>query len=201
MSAELIQFMTIQMLAVMSPGPDFAIVSRNALNSGKGAGLATSLGIATAVFVHVLYTALGFSQVVLNNPGILLPVKVCGFIYLSFLGIKLLLSKKFNAKSKIQSKDLSLVKAFSQGFITNLLNPKCMLFFLSLFSVALDPHHTDQLKILVTFIFVSTLGWFSFVSIFLSRPKSRELYLRKQVTFDRMIGIFLMVLSFKLLID
>lgn len=202
MTVDLIHFTLIQSLAVISPGPDFAIVSRNALNSGKSHGLAASLGITTAVFVHILYTAFGFSQVILTRPELLSWVKILGFLYLCSFGFNLIFSPKEKLKlKKEEQKKKNLLKSFSEGFMTNLLNPKCVLFFLSLFSTMIDPNKKQQLSMFLLIIFATTFIWFAFVSFFLARPKARSLYLEKRKLFDRVIGSFLIVMSFKLLFD
>lgn len=203
LKSDVFSFFVLQTLAVMSPGPDFAIVSRNTLLAGRKCGLATTVGISTAIFIHVLYTALGVSKLLVLQPQLFFMIKVLGFSYLSFLGLRLIFQKaKSQLEMNLKDKNTRILKSFFQGFMTNLLNPKCILFFLSVFSVAFEPSnfHRD-LKSYIAIIFFTTFVWFSFVSLFLSQKNTRAYYLKKQHLVDKVIGFFLILLSLKLLID
>ena len=82
---EILAVMLITVLAVISPGPDFAMVTRNSYLFGRQAGLLTALGIALGVQVHVAYTMLGVAVLVEHSPKILLTVKLIGAAYLVIL--------------------------------------------------------------------------------------------------------------------
>nr|MBP6562800.1 LysE family transporter [Neisseriaceae bacterium] len=83
---ELMAVVGITLLAVISPGADFAMVTRNSYVYGRDRGLWTALGIASGVWVHVAYTVFGVSLLLLQAPWLLQGLKVIGAGYLLFIG-------------------------------------------------------------------------------------------------------------------
>src|SRR3954449_8055528 len=76
----------IGILAALSPGPDFVVVMKNSLGIGRKYGIATALGIASALIVHITYTILGFSIILEKSPVIFNVIKIIGAAYLLWLG-------------------------------------------------------------------------------------------------------------------
>lgn len=125
---EVIAVATITILAVISPGPDFAMVTRNSYTYGIKTGLLCALGIAIGVQVHVFYTVFGITLVIMNSPTLFLIVKLIGVIYLVYIGFKSLTNKVKISSNNAVSRPLSALNAFKNGFLTNALNPKTMFF-------------------------------------------------------------------------
>ncbi|EKT56808.1 lysine exporter protein LysE/YggA [Providencia rettgeri Dmel1] len=123
---EVIAVATITILAVISPGPDFAMVTRNSYTYGIKTGLLCALGIAIGVQVHVFYTVFGITLVIMNSPTLFLIVKLIGVIYLVYIGFKSLTNKVKVSSNNAVSRPLSALNAFKNGFLTNALNPKTM---------------------------------------------------------------------------
>lgn len=90
---ELIAVITITLLAVISPGPDFAIVSRNSLMLSRRAGVLTALGIGAGVLIHVAYTLVGVGLLIQSSLWPFNTIKLIGAVYLIYLGVKMLRSK------------------------------------------------------------------------------------------------------------
>ncbi len=90
---ELLAFLTITVLAVISPGADFAMVSRNSLLYSRRAGLLTALGIGAGVTVHVGYSILGVGVLVRESLALFTALKLAGAAYLVFLGLRMLLAR------------------------------------------------------------------------------------------------------------
>jgi threonine/homoserine/homoserine lactone efflux protein len=85
------------------------------------------------------------------------------------------------------------------GFLTNLLNPKATLFFLSLFTIIIGPEVKLSVIILLSFILVSsTIIWFSWVAIFLDQQKIRNLIEAYQLEFNRFFGLLLIVIGIRI---
>jgi threonine/homoserine/homoserine lactone efflux protein len=82
------QVFLIALLAGMSPGPDFVVVMRNSLGFGLKVGVASALGIALALVVHVAYTVGGFAFILVHHPSALLAIRVLGAAYLAWLGLQ-----------------------------------------------------------------------------------------------------------------
>lgn len=196
---ELLAVGAITILAVVSPGPDFAMVTRNSYAFGRRLGLTSALGIAFGVQVHVLYTVLGVSIVIMHTPLLFLLLKIAGAIYLIYLGIK-----SFANKSKLIIKldaprELTSGGAFRTGFLTNALNPKTMLFVVSSYTQVVkigSPLSTDFAY--GFFMSFSHWAWFSLVAIFFSSESLRRTMLDKQHAIDKIIGSALIVLGLSL---
>ena len=146
---ELYSVAIITLLAVMSPGPDFAMVSKVSLLKGRRDGILCALGISAAISVHLAYTLLGLGIVFANNIWVLNTLRYLGAMYLIWLGVSALWPDiktiVFRARpsqtpeplksEKIPQNKLSRKSsAFWSGFACNALNPKTMLFIVSLFS-------------------------------------------------------------------
>ncbi|MBS0272309.1 MAG: LysE family transporter [Proteobacteria bacterium] len=189
------------MISLISPGPDFAIVVKNSLVYSRKTALLTAFGIALGILVHVAYTLLGLGLVIAKTPWLLFTVKCLGAVYLLYIGFKALRAKK--AQSLVgtlhHKPDISPLSAICSGFLTNALNPKCMLFFVSLFSVVVDPHTPFIIMLTYgTIIFIETLAWFGFVAFCLSGKTTREKFNAVGHWIERITGGILMALGVRL---
>lgn len=189
------------MISIISPGPDFAIVVKNSLVYSRKTALLTAFGIALGILVHVAYTLLGLGLLVAKTPWLLFGVKCLGAAYLLYIGFKGLRAKK--AVSPLgnvhHEHDISPFTAIRSGFLTNALNPKCMLFFVSLFSVVMDPNTPFVIMLIYgLIIFVETLFWFGFVAFCLSGKRTREKFNAAGHWIERITGGVLMGLGIRL---
>jgi RhtB (resistance to homoserine/threonine) family protein len=192
----------LNMVALISPGPDFAVVVRNSLIYSRKTALLTALGIALGSLVHVSYTLLGLGLIIKENAWLFFVVKYVGAAYLLYIGYKGLRVKKTPSsfESVQHTQDISSLSAIWSGFLTNALNPKCMLFFISLFSVVISPNTpTLMITIYGAIIFIETLLWFSFVAFCLSGKRTREKFNAVGHWIARMTGGILMILGVRLL--
>ena len=85
---ELIAVALIAILATISPGPDFAMVTRNSYLHGRDAGMLAALGIALGVQVHVFYTMFGVALIIAHSPALFTAIKIAGALYLIVIGWK-----------------------------------------------------------------------------------------------------------------
>lgn len=188
-------------LAVASPGPDLAVVVKQSIRYGKRNAIITSIGIGSAILVHVAYSAVGIGLLIKNSPLLFDILKYACAAYLAFIGYKSLRVKasepeQFN--QQVRADEQSGRKAFSLGFITNVLNPKATLFFLSIFSVVVS-HDTPSLWLGTYAIYLSlaTMTWFCFVSLVLSKAAVRNKFLTMGHYFDWVMGVVLIGLAIK----
>lgn len=198
---ELIAVMTITILAVVSPGADFAMITRNSYLYGRIAGLLGSAGISVGVQIHVMYTILGVGILIVHNPQLFMILKYLGAAYLVYVGISTVLSKlPTETEPKAISKNsFSHWQAFRMGFFTNALNPKTMMFVLSVFTQFVSPE--TPLSVVVGYgIFMSLahLVWFCMVALFFSLPQLRRALLKRQRAINGVIGLALMCLGISL---
>ena len=189
------------MVALISPGPDFAVIVKNSLIYSRKTALLTALGIALGSLVHVSYTLFGLGLIITQNAWLFLGVKYGGACYLLYIGYKGLKAKKtaLTLETLHHTRDISAFSALRSGFLTNALNPKSILFFMSLFSVFLS--QTTPLSIMILYlciVFIETLGWFSFVAFFLSGKRTREKFNSIGHWVERITGGALISLGAKL---
>ena len=191
----------LNMIALISPGPDFAVIVRNSLIYCRKTAFLTSLGIALGILVHVSYTLLGLGLVIKESVWLFMGLKYLGAIYLLYIGYKGLKAKKMalSLGNVRYHADISPTSAIRTGFLTNALNPKCMLFIMSLFSVVI-PSTTPMLIMVIygVIIFIETLAWFSFVGFCLSGKRTREKFNAAGHWIERATGGILVMLGIKL---
>lgn len=148
----MIEFLTItifMILAAISPGPDFALVSKNSLCYSRKAGCYTSLGISFGILFHASYCVLGLGFIIAKSVWLFAIIKYMGATYLIYLGVKAMLAKR-ETTLEIGShlaKCMTNTQAFRQGFLCNALNPKAILFFLALFTMIATPSTSIWLQI------------------------------------------------------
>lgn len=191
------------LLAVASPGPDFAIVTKNTVSYGKKTGRITALGVGTAILLHVTYAVLGFSLLVKTNETIFTIVKWLGAVFLVYLGIASLMTTPQSKTEELTSisRTISSRKAFAMGFFTNALNVKAMLFFLFLFTSVVKT--TTPLPVKVFYggwLSVSTFIWFFLVASFFGQQSIRKFFQHFGIWFDRGMGILLLFLALLILL-
>jgi len=197
---ELIAVITITMLAVISPGADFAMVTRNSYLHGRGSGLLSALGISLGVQVHVMYTMLGVGLMITHSPFLFVVVKVIGAAYLIYVGFSTIKSVILNAEISAAKSSITPWVSFRMGFYTNALNPKTMLFVLSVFTQFVS-QDTDTLTLVGygLFMSVSHLIWFCIVAMFFSNVVLRNRMLNSQKLVNSAIGSVLMFFGVSLL--
>ncbi len=196
------QFLTIaviHLLAVASPGPDFAVVVRQSITYGRKTALWTSMGVGTGILIHVSYSLLGIGLLISRSVSLFSGVKLACALYLIYLGIGAVRTKPLE-KGKIAEKPARqqphALQAFRTGFFTNGLNPKATLFFLSLFTVVIDPATPRIIQAgYGLYMAVATAIWFSGLSLLFGHGAVRRLFWRIGHWFDRFTGAVLIALG------
>lgn len=153
-------FVGIVCLAYLVPGPDFAVVLREATRSRR-AGLLAAAGAQAGLCVHLLVAVLGLSLLLARSPEALTAVRFVGAGYLVYLGLRILWSTRSGAPASPPATPGSRA-AFAHGFLTNLLNPKAVLFFAAILPqfVVADAPVTPQIAALgAVDIVVGVLLW------------------------------------------
>ncbi|CAD7493083.1 TPA: LysE family transporter [Aeromonas dhakensis] len=189
---ELLAVVAITFFAVISPGPDFAMVSRNSLLLSRRSGVLTALGIGAGVCVHVTYTLLGVGLLIQQSLWLFNLIKLAGAAYLIFLGIKMLRAKPASAEVLAEQPVLSSLGALRTGFLTNVLNPKTTIFIVSLFMQVVQPQTPLAVQLgYGAFIVLAHAVWFSAVAIFFSTDSVRGRLLAVRHWIDRVFGALL----------
>lgn len=186
---ELLAVVAITFFAVISPGPDFAMVSRNSLLLSRRTGVLTALGIAAGVCVHVSYTLLGVGLLIQQSLWLFNLIKLAGAAYLIFLGIKMLRAQPATGEEMASQPALSSLGALRTGFLTNVLNPKTTIFIVSLFMQVVQPQTPLAVQLgYGAFIVLAHALWFSAVALFFSSASVRSRLLAVRHWIDRIFG-------------
>ncbi len=200
--SEFLTVALIHLLAVASPGPDFAIVVRESVAHGRRAGTWTALGVGAGIFVHVAYSLLGIGLIVSQSIVLFNALKWLAAAYLFYIGIKALRAKpaaEGALEVAVDDTVRSARSAFVTGFVTNGLNPKATLFFLSLFTVVINPHTPLSVQAgYGVYLAFATAIWFCLVALLFSQRRVRAGFARMGHWFDRLMGVVLVALGFKL---
>jgi len=191
----------VHLLALISPGPDFIVACRNAIQYSRKIGIWTAVGFGIGVCVHMSYAFFGLTWVISQSNFLLSSVKYLGAIYLIYLGISSLFLKNIKIKltTDQNSDQIKWYTATKMGLLTNLLNPKASLFFLSLFTLVIGPEINPTVMTILTLILVSTtVLWFSLVAIFLTHQKMRNLFENNQKQINTFFGVILIVIGIRI---
>jgi threonine/homoserine/homoserine lactone efflux protein len=210
MHSYLDQFVVIALahfFAVMSPGPDFALIARQSFLYGRRISIYTSLGIAIGILFHVSYCILGLTIFISKYNWLFLLFKILCATYLLYLGFySILFSSKKYIKDNISTStkninDLDSLVALKQGFITNVFNVKATFFFLSLYTY-IEFSTPKILQILYGFWMSIITGiWFISLSCILTSPMRRKISNRYNVYINRIMGIVLIYIAINIYIN
>jgi len=190
----------LNLLAAISPGPDFVMVVRNSLTYSRRSGIFTSLGISLALGIHLFYCAAGIGYLISTSVVLFTMIKLLGAGYLIYMGVGSMMAKrsKLDLTATHSEFDLTRFQAFRIGFLTNVLNPKATLFFLSLFTLVIGNSTPLYIILTISFIIIGTaLSWFAIVSVFLTRQEIQRIFLKYEKGINRILGGFLVLLGIK----
>jgi RhtB (resistance to homoserine/threonine) family protein len=195
----------VSLLGAISPGPDFFIVVRNSMIYSRKAGFFTALGVSLALLIHLSYTIVGIDVLLAENSFFYSILKYVGAAYLCYLGVSGLTSA-FKNKSRLNldyaksDQEISNFSVVKQGFLTNLLNPKAAMFFISLFSQFISSETPTMLRIEYGIVnWTVTLSWFLFLSYLITGRVFKERIERFRSYIDGVMGGFLILLGIKML--
>ncbi|WP_417503870.1 LysE family translocator [Marinomonas gallaica] len=205
-------------LAVISPGPDFAMVSKIAISTGRKAGLLCALGIGAGVTVHLMYTMLGLGLLLSQQSWLLSAIKIIGASYLIWLGMQAFwpdLKARFWPSSKAQSitddhpkrlpsskRTLTNITShpFVIGFICNVFNPKTMLFIVALYSqvISKDTGYLVGAGYGV-FIALAHCIWFALIASVFTGQYFKQHIIRYKGFIERTCGAIMMAFGLKMI--
>ena len=204
--SEFLGIVLIHFLAVISPGPDFAVAIRQSVRHGRRVGIWTALGIGAGISIHVLYTLVGISALLRATPWAMTAARWAGAAYLVWLGIRFVRSAPPTPQDvAVQGpaqETPSIGRAFWVGFLTNATNPKATLFFLAVFTTVVSPATPLWVQGLYgLWMCVATAAWFVVVSLLFSRQAVRQRFLAYGHWFERIMGVLLLAFALKLFLS
>ena len=193
----------IHLVACLSPGPDIFLVVFNSMRHGWRTGVVTTLGILCGVSLHISLGLTGVSYLITRGQVFERVLSLAGGSWLIYLGIKGLISCwrwAAEATEPDQAQEgpdeIRFHDAWTQGFFVNVLNPKAMLFFLSLFSVMLGPDLPLEIRMASggVMVFVQAIA-FSLVAFLVDRPRFKSSWKHLQLWLEVGISVILLVLG------
>ena len=201
--SEFIVIATAHLLAVASPGPDFAVVMKQSVTGGTRAGISTSLGVGAGVFVHVSYCLLGMSILFSQSSVLLTAMKYMAAFYLAFLGVRTITvsGRQLPEEESAGTRSFAFTQAFCLGFLTNGLNPKATLFFLALFAGVINSETPVRVQLYYgLYMSAATFIWFALLSRLLGSTQVRRLIFHFGVWFERGMGAILLLLAAQIML-
>ncbi|MCL1046069.1 LysE family transporter [Shewanella electrodiphila] len=241
----------IHCLALVSPGPDFAIIVKTSTQQTRQTALMCAFGISIAILVHSLLSLLGISLMIQQSEMAYLSVQIIGISYLAYMGFSALSSvlksfkthsnpsstnnnavgedvadanlepnitnnvksniKKANTEtantknSKVLTENLNVLtpaKGFRLGLYTNMLNPKALIFFITIFTVLVTPQVTTETKVAAaSLLFILSLFWFSFLALVLTKPVIQQKMAKGSRLIDAITGVIFMGVAITILVS
>ena len=186
-STTVLAFLAVSALVIMTPGPDTALTIRNVLLVGRRGGISTALGVSTGQAAWAIATAAGVAALLAASRPVFLVVKFAGAAYLTFLGATALRAamRPSVAQSDIDSrhgKATGVRRAFRQGVISNLANPKMAVYFTAVLPQVVGAHASFAPLAMFGLAFsLLTFAWLSLYSVAVSwagavllRPRVRR---------------------------
>ncbi|ENM5798214.1 LysE family translocator [Vibrio mimicus] len=188
----------VHFIALLSPGPDVALVVQNATQHGRKTGVMIALGLSCGILIHLILSLTGISYLVKQQPLLFNLLQLAGGSYLLYLGIgalKAVMATKACTKASVEPSTNPAIpaiqllgnrrQAFAKGMMTNLLNPKALVFFVSLLSSLIPASMSVSGKVSAALILVSlSLIWFSSLAWLLTTPAMQQRMQRITRTVD-----------------
>ena len=162
-------FLIASLVLLLTPGPAVLYIVSRSVQHGRSAGIVSVVGIHAGTIVHIAAAAIGISALVVSSALAFAIVKGLGAAYLIWMGIRTFLTRDFASEAPAPSKS-SLSRAFRDGFVVNVLNPKTAIFFLAFLPQFIDPArglvHWQIMVLGLTFMALGILtdGMFAFLA-------------------------------------
>jgi len=201
-----LSLVTICILGALSPGPSLAVVIKNTLAGGAQQGYATAISHGLGVALYAAITATGIAVIIVQSPMLFTVIQYAGALFLVYLGIKALMSKKQTLSlegEEVSNQPTSVqVNGWRDGFLVAFLNPKLAIFFLALFSQFVDANASYQQKVIMTLTVGSIDAlWYAIVAYSLSRGPILKKLKRNSHIIDRVTGGFLIMLAARVVVS
>jgi threonine/homoserine/homoserine lactone efflux protein len=201
---ELMTFTLIALLLVVSPGPNGVLILKTVSAHNKKSGIMNILGLTSATFVHGALSIFGLSALLLQSSNLFILIKIIGASYLFYIGAKAIwLSFQIDKRIKTHAQPQRILKNrsyfyfFSEGFLTQLLNPKVSMFYLAAFPqfISFDPPSYRDAFTLVTIHASIIFFWFLGVTQLVGRLKQLSQQSSLGLWVQRVSGVVLVYFS------
>jgi threonine/homoserine/homoserine lactone efflux protein len=199
MHVALAPFLAISVLLILIPGPDTAVVTKNALVGGRRGGVYAAVGVPIGLTVWTLAAALGIAALLRASSDAFFALKICGAVYLIWIGIQLLRTPGATAGTGRRGRP-SPSRALRQGLLSDLGNPKIAVFFTSFLPQFIHGGGSavGSLLVLGGIFTVLTFAWLAAYSLLVGRASDLIQKPRVRKSLDRFTGVVLIGFAVKL---
>jgi threonine/homoserine/homoserine lactone efflux protein len=199
LTAHLAAFLAVSALVIVVPGPDTALTIRNSLFRGRRAGIVTAAGAASGQSLWAIATAIGIASLLRASQPAFAALRVGGAAYLVYLGVRTILAGRRRSEASIDGRLAGrLASPYSQGLVSNLANPKMVVFFLSLLPHAGRHGSLGTLLGLGLVFCTLTLCWLAAYATVVARLGGVLRTGRIRIALDRISGLVLVALGVRL---
>lgn len=192
-------------LALLSPGPDFILVVKSAIKNGTKNSIGIAAGIASANALYIILCLAGVGTILAASITIMIALKIAGGLFLIYLALMAVKAKKSSYshlainEMKPDATSSSFIKEFFTGFMSGILNPKNLLFYLSLFTVVLTHDVSLTFKVVLgVWMTVVVFAWDVSVIYLLSQNKVRKRFTKLAYYIDKCTGVVLGLIGFSI---
>lgn len=189
-------------VAQLSPGPDVLLIAKSSASTTRSNTLKIILGISVGIVVWVVLTLLGFTVLIQQFPWVQQVLMLIGGVFLARMGWAMLnggiksLKQEFILDQDQNPEQTKSKNYFLLGLFTNLSNPKTLIYFSSVFSLALSSNASSHLKTqLAVIIPIQTFLVFSLFMLIMSMPKIKSAYQRSSSYIDIISGVLFLIFA------
>jgi threonine/homoserine/homoserine lactone efflux protein len=197
-------FLGVFTFAIISPGPNFILVTNTALGESRRAGLLTALGVATGSGLFALAGFAGLLVLVHSLPFFGIVMRFVGGGYLAWIGFEMLRNCRGNGRAEVPDESViegSCLLSYRTGLLTNLTNPKAWAFYLSLFALLTNPAFPLWAKASLNIsMFLISFAWYAMVASLISSRRFQPVFISLQPLIQGTLGLLLILLGGKVLL-
>jgi threonine/homoserine/homoserine lactone efflux protein len=203
--AQLVAFAGVSLLLAVTPGPDMAVVTKNALAHGRRGVLLTTSGIALALVIWVTATAVGLSALLQGSGEVLFVLKIVGAAYLAYLGVRTLLESRARPADLLATAPAAAPAhaVFRQGFLSAISNPKLGVFFVTFLPQFVLPGQAVLPRLLELGVTFAVIGWIwmNVYGLFVTRLRQVITAPRVRQWMQRVTGVVLLGFGARLALE
>jgi threonine efflux protein len=197
----LLSLFAVDMLAAISPGPNFVLVTETAIRRTDRHAAAVVSGLVTTNLIWCVAVALGLSAIFDLTPWLYRAFEIGGGAYLVYLGVTLWRSSDGLAAAQDTSFQNSLRAAYMQGVLTNLTNPKTIVYFGSIFALFMRPGTPGWVQMTaISIVIVDTVLWYGAVAVLFSRRIVQQRFAAVQRPIHRLAGAAMIAFGGRLML-
>lgn len=201
---------------LLSPGPNFLLISGRALSSGVRPALATAMGVTAGSLTHAVFGIAGFGALLRSSSGLFTAAKLIGATYLIWIGLK---SLRGAVRAKRAARAVATGvgdvdpghavgptvgprRSALDGYLTQMSNPKSTLFFLALFTTVVPAETTvlEATAVVATVVLLALIGY-ALIALLFSRPVLQRSYRRVGYVFDAVFGMLMTALGVRIAVS